>query len=63
MEGEHEVVELGTLTVTGVVDVRDFDGPLVFDPNNLTDGVRGSDDAILAARSPAYSVSIERRLA
>lgn len=64
-EGEREQVLLGRLTVTGVVDEADAagGGPLVFDPNNLTDGVVASEDPILAARSPAYSVSIERRMA
>lgn len=61
-QGEREVVPLGRLTVTGVID-EPTDGPLVFDPNNLTDGIVASDDEILAARSPAYSVSIERRMA
>jgi catalase len=48
--------------VTKVID-EPADGPLVFDPNNLTDGIEPSDDDILAARSPAYSVSIDRRMA
>ena len=39
------------------------DNPLVFDPMRLTDGIEPSDDAILAARPKAYSVSIERRTA
>lgn len=30
---------------------------------NLVEGVEPSDDEILAARPPAYSVSIERRAA
>ena len=60
--GEREVVTLGELAVTGVID-EPTDGPLVFDPNNLTDGIVPSDDDILAARSPAYSVSIDRRMA
>jgi catalase len=64
-QGERETATLGRLTVTGVVEEADVagDGPLVFDPNNLPDGVLPSDDPILAARSPAYSVSIDRRLA
>jgi catalase len=61
-KGDREVVDLGTLTVTEVID-EPTDGPLVFDPNNLTDGIEPSDDDILAARSPAYSVSIDRRMA
>jgi catalase len=61
-QGDREVVTLGELTVTGVIE-EPTDGPLVFDPNNLTDGIVPSDDDILAARSPAYSVSIDRRMA
>lgn len=59
---DREVVTLGDLTVTGVIE-EPTDGPLVFDPTNDTDGWKLSDDQILAARSPAYSVSIERRMA
>jgi catalase len=62
-EGDHEVVTLGTLEVTGIVEDAESDGPLVFDPVNVTDGIEMSDDKILAARSPAYSVSIDRRMA
>jgi len=61
-QGEREIVTLGELTVTGVIE-EPADGPLVFDPNNLTDGILASADPVLAARSPAYSVSVERRLA
>jgi catalase len=61
-KGDREVVTLGTLTVTELGE-EPSDGPLVFDPNNLTDGIVASDDEILAARSPAYSVSIDRRMA
>ena len=48
---------------TDVVDVDESKTPLVFDPNNDTDGWKLSDDKILAARGPAYSVSIDRRMA
>ena len=58
-EGRDEV-ELGTMELRGIADVEE---PVVFDPNNLTDGIEPSGDQILAARSPAYSVSIERRTA
>lgn len=61
-KGEREGVALGELTVTDVIE-EPTDGPLVFDPINLTDGIEPSDDKVLAARSPAYSVSIERRMA
>jgi catalase len=56
---DRERVELGTMELTRIADV---DEPVIFDPNNLTDGIEPSDDQILAARSPAYSVSIERRM-
>lgn len=64
-KGEREVVTLGELVVTDVIEEPDpvSEGPLVFDPTNATDGWILSDDKILAARSPAYSVSIERRMA
>jgi catalase len=57
---DREAVELGILELTRVVELTE---PVIFDPNNLADGIEPSDDAILAARSPAYSVSIERRMA
>jgi catalase len=57
---ERERVELGTMELTRVADLEE---PVIFDPNKLADGIEPSDDAILAARSPAYSVSIERRMA
>lgn len=62
-EGDREIRDMGRLEVTGVVEDAETDGPLVFDPTNLTDGIEPSDDKILAARSPAYSVSIDRRMA
>jgi catalase len=62
-EGEHEVVELGELEVTEVIeDPETPTEPLVFDPMRLTDGIEPSDDKILAARPKAYAVSIERRI-
>ena len=62
-EGEREVRDMGRLEVTEVIDEKEAGDPLVFDPTNLTDGIEPSDDKILAARSPAYSVSIDRRMA
>lgn len=62
-EGEREVVNLGRLEVSAEIEDAEADGPLVWDPMNLTDGIEPSDDEILAARPPAYSVSIERRSA
>ena len=61
---DREVVTLGELTVTDVIEEPPAsEGPLVFDPTNDTDGWKLSDDKILAARGPAYSVSIDRRMA
>ena len=61
-EGDRELVRLGTLVVTEVIeDPETPDRPLVFDPMRLTDGIQPSADPILAARPKAYSVSIERR--
>ena len=46
-----------------MIEDAEADGPIVFDPMRLTDGIEPSEDKILAARPPAYSVSIERRTA
>ncbi len=63
-EGEREVVTLGELELTEVIeDPETPEEPLVMDPMRLTDGIEPSDDKILAARPEAYSVSIERRCA
>ena len=58
---ERETVTLGRLEVTKGID-EPTDPPLINDPNNLCDGIEASEDKILAARSHAYSVSIDRRL-
>jgi catalase len=61
-EGEHEVVTLGELELTGVIENPETpEQPLVMDPLRLTDGIEPSEDKILAARPEAYSVSIARR--
>jgi catalase len=61
-DGEREEVELGTLELTGLDTTRETgDDVLVFDPTRVTDGIELSDDQILRVRSPAYSVSVERR--
>ncbi len=61
-EGDHEVVTLGELELTDVVeDPETPEGPLVMDPMLLTDGIEPSEDKILAARPKAYDVSIRRR--
>jgi catalase len=61
-EGERAEAELGTLELTGLDTERETgDDILVFDPTRVTDGIEPSDDQILHVRSPAYSVSVERR--
>jgi catalase len=63
-EGDREVVALGELELTGIVeDPETPEHPLVFDPMRLTDGIEPSADEILAARPKAYDVSIRRRCA
>lgn len=59
---ERRMVDLGRLELTGPETEREQGGDiLVFDPTRVTDGVEPSDDPILAARSHAYAVSVERR--
>ena len=61
-EGEREELDLGELELTGLDTTRETDGDvLVFDPTRVTAGIELSDDQILHIRSPAYSVSVERR--
>jgi catalase len=61
-EGDHEVVTLGELELSDVVeDPETPESPLVMDPMQLTDGIEPSEDKILAARPKAYDVSIRRR--
>ena len=57
-------VNSGTLTVDRTLS--EADGPcreINFDPSVLPDGMRTSDDPFPAARSAAYAVSYDRRLA
>jgi catalase len=57
-------VDMGTLELTGPETERETgDDVMVMDPVRLTDGIELSDDPILHARSPAYSVSVARRVA
>ena len=63
-EDQRERVNAGTLELTGLETGREQGGDvLVFDPNRVTDGIEPSDDPILKFRSPAYSESVERRIA
>ncbi len=58
---ERERVAAGRLEVTELFDPPDGCKGMVFDPGNVIDGIERSNDLILHARSPAYSVSYERR--
>ena len=56
---DREVVSLGRMTLTEFAGAE-CDG-MIFDPGRLPEGIERSEDPILHARSPAYSVSFERR--
>lgn len=58
---DRETVTAGTLRVTAVATEYENDHVLVFDPVRVTDGIETSNDPVLLFRSPAYSVSVERR--
>jgi catalase len=59
---DRETVPAGTLELTELESGRERGGDvLVFDPVRVTDGIELSEDPILNYRSPAYSVSVERR--
>src|SRR3954447_26617894 len=60
---DREKVAAGTLELTELETGREKAGDvLVFDPVRVTDGIELSDDPILRYRSPAYSVSVEKRI-
>ena len=52
----------GTIEVTDELPDQETDGPVVFDPTRVVDGIELSDDPILRYRPAAYSESIRRRL-
>lgn len=56
----RRVINVGTLNITAIIAEQ---GVLVFDPTTITDGIELSDDPILRFRAPAYSVSVQNRLA
>jgi catalase len=59
---DRESVTAGTLELTELETGRETGGDvLVFDPVRVTDGIELTADPILNYRSPAYSVSVERR--
>ncbi len=60
--GDRPVVELGRLEISSLAaDSEQTERPLVFDPNNLTDGIEPSDDPILLIRKAAYADSFAIR--
>ena len=59
---DRERVHVADLEITALAFDREQDGDiLVFDPGRLTDGIEPTADAIWAARSGAYRVSVTRR--
>jgi catalase len=59
---DRKVVELGVLTLTGVVpNSPEAQKKLLFLPTNLTAGIELSDDPLPSVRTAAYSVSFGRR--
>jgi catalase len=59
---DRKVVELGVLTLTGVVpNSPEVEKKLLFLPTNLTAGIELSDDPLPSVRTAAYSVSFGRR--
>jgi catalase len=56
---ERELVRIGRLTLDGFGECEQ----MIFDPGRVIDGIEKSEDRILHARSGAYSVSFERRMA
>ena len=51
----------GTIEVTEELPDQETDGPVVFDPTRVVDGIELSDDPILLYRPAAYTESIRRR--
>lgn len=56
---ERRTIRAGTLTIGEFVD-RECE-QMIFDPGRLIEGIEPSDDPILRTRTPAYSVSFDRR--
>ncbi|MBA2954675.1 catalase [Nocardioides sp. MAH-18] len=57
----HREVLGGTIEVTEALPDQEAEGPVVFDPTRVVDGIELSDDPILRYRPSAYAESIERR--
>lgn len=62
VEGERQQATLGTLSVSKIAENSECDAR-TFDPTVLAEGLAGpKDDPMFEVRSPAYAVSITRRL-
>jgi catalase len=62
--GDREKLDVGTLTIDSIEsDTTSPARTINFDPLILPDGIVGSDDPLLSARSAVYSVSFRRRVA
>jgi catalase len=60
---DREKLDVGTLTIDTIESEETSAATTVnFDPLILPDGIAGSDDPLLSARSAAYSVSFRRRV-
>ena len=60
---DRRLVELGTIALTAVSkDQVEDQKALLFNPIDLPTGIAPSDDPVLAARFPAYAVSVRQRL-
>jgi catalase len=59
-KGEREL-SAGVITVDALLPDPEGEGPVVFDPTRVVDGIELSDDPILRYRPAAYSESIGRR--
>ena len=60
-EDSRESVRLGTITITAIEKIEPCDHS-IFNPSNLADGVGRPLDPLFAARSPAYAISLGKRL-
>lgn len=61
-EAEHQSVTIGRFKISEIAPNETCDAGM-FDPNNLADGMEGAKgDLILPIRSPAYAISLSRRL-
>jgi catalase len=60
----RRTVVVGRYDITGLETEREKDGDVVvFDPTRVLEGIELSDDPVLRFRHPAYSASVERRIA